>query len=664
MPPPSPAITVVVPVRDGAAYLGRALESVRRQTFADWELVAVDDGSVDTTPRLLYEWALVDHRVRALRHRVNAGVSAARNTALRAARGEWVAYLDSDDEFYPDHLARVWAERGRGDALVFEYDIRDPRRPGGAGPPEYRFRAGPWPPRPSDAPMPVPLGVAHRRAVLDRVGLFDEALAREEDRDLWVRLARAGAAIAFVPAASGRYHVRSESLSRTAGPAAPRAGPPPPPEVEVLHDRAGRQPDPPAGRRVPRTGCGPARVLFCSYHGYLDPASGAAWAVRDLLESFAARGRACGVLCGPDLDAGRPVPLAAALRRAGFGFSAERARPAGLEADLLHGVVDGVPVTVFDPVGRLAAPEPTPAEEAAFLEVLRQVQGHFRADVLLTYGGHRLARAAMAEGRRLGMAVAVWVHNLAYRDPGFFRAADAVLVPSTFAQDHYGRLGVACTALPGPVRADRVRCDRRDPRYLTFVNPIPNKGVTLAARVFAELGRRRPDIPALVVAGRGDVDGLARSGVDLSNVDTVHRMPNRADPRDFLRMTRVLLVPSVHAETFGRVAAEAVLNGIPVVASDHEALPDTVGPAGTLLPVPASVKEDPTVTPTAEEAAPWVEAVVRAWDAAGPAVPPDVRAEVCTRWSGEAAVGRFAEWFDGLVGRTDGAGRAGAGGAS
>jgi len=389
--------------------------------------------------------------------------------------------------------------------------------------------------------------------------------------------------------------------------------------------------------------------LFCSYHGYADAASGAACATRDLLESLAARGRACGVLCGPDLDSTRTAPIGHILFKEGSGFRTDRVSPHGLPVRLHHVILAGVPVTVFDPVDRPTAPEPTPAEESAFLQVLREVQGQFDADILLTYGGHRLARGVMAEGRRLGMKVVFWLHNLAYRDPGFFNAADAVLVPSEFARNYYRRLGVDCVAIPGPVHAARVHCDREERQYVTFVNPVPAKGVRLAAGVIRELAERRPDIPILVVAGRGDVDGLARSGVDLGRVETVHRMPNTPDPRDFLRRTRVLLMPSLEEETFGRVAAEAILNGIPVVASDRGALPDTVGEAGIVVPVPERLVHDHRAVPTAADVRPWADAVIRAWDE-GQGLAPAELAEVCARWSGELVVVRFGGWFDNLIG--------------
>jgi len=134
-----------------------------------------------------------------------------------------VAYLDHDSEFYPDHLARVHALRDRGDVLLFRYDLVE-ERPGhpdlGTGythDSAARFHAL------DTETVAVPLGVAHRRALLATVGYFDETLGRhkgrEEDADLWRRFARAGTKFNAVQAKSGLDRVRGTSLSRTRPPA-------------------------------------------------------------------------------------------------------------------------------------------------------------------------------------------------------------------------------------------------------------------------------------------------------------------------------------------------------------------------------------------------------------------------------------------------------------
>ena len=91
-----PAVSVVIPVYNSAKYLRECLDSVVSQTFDDWEIVAVDDGSSDESPAILDEYAAKDSRIRVI-HKANAGVSAARNDGLDTAKGEYIVFVDSDD---------------------------------------------------------------------------------------------------------------------------------------------------------------------------------------------------------------------------------------------------------------------------------------------------------------------------------------------------------------------------------------------------------------------------------------------------------------------------------------------------------------------------------------------------------------------------------------
>jgi glycosyltransferase involved in cell wall biosynthesis len=224
-----PRISVVMPVHDGAATLDRALQSLLRQTFPAWELLAVDDGSTDDSHERLQRWARQDERIRNLRLPTNGGPAAARNAGLWHTTGDLVAYLDCDDEYYPDYLDQVDRFGDRAEVLVCGYDLVYDD----AGPNSLRMA---WDPgRRRDRlfveNIVTPLGVAHRRDLWAAVGGFDESLRFEEDWDFWKRLARAGASVDYLPFKSGLYHIREGSLSRSReskGPLATQTGSRPP----------------------------------------------------------------------------------------------------------------------------------------------------------------------------------------------------------------------------------------------------------------------------------------------------------------------------------------------------------------------------------------------------------------------------------------------------
>ena len=97
------SVSVIVPVYNTAQYLPGCLDSILVQTFKDFELLLVDDGSTDESPAICDAYAAKDKRIRVF-HRQNSGVSAARNLGVEQATGKWICYVDSDDEVKPDYL--------------------------------------------------------------------------------------------------------------------------------------------------------------------------------------------------------------------------------------------------------------------------------------------------------------------------------------------------------------------------------------------------------------------------------------------------------------------------------------------------------------------------------------------------------------------------------
>ena len=111
-------LSIIIPVYRVEATLSRCLESVLGQTFGDFEVVLVDDGSPDACPLMCDEWAMKDSRIRVV-HKLNGGLSDARNAGIDEARGEWITFVDSDDFLDIDTYAKVmpWAK----DADIVEF---------------------------------------------------------------------------------------------------------------------------------------------------------------------------------------------------------------------------------------------------------------------------------------------------------------------------------------------------------------------------------------------------------------------------------------------------------------------------------------------------------------------------------------------------------------
>jgi glycosyltransferase involved in cell wall biosynthesis len=398
---------------------------------------------------------------------------------------------------------------------------------------------------------------------------------------------------------------------------------------------------------------GKPRLFFCSYHGYADPSSGAAISTRDLLEMLTARGWSCGVLCGPHTDFERARAPSELLSAATGNATSARGQDGGIAYTLHHALAGGVRLTVYVP-DRARPGEPAEDEGRVFLRLFERISGHFRPDVLLTYGGHWLARAIPGAARRQGTRVVFALHNFAYGDAGLFRDVDAVLFPSRTARDHYrATLGIDGTAIPGPFDEGRLLCDARERRFLTFVNPQPEKGVYWFARIAYELGRRRPDIPLLVVEGRAGRDWLHRVGLGKAGRANLYVMANTEDPRQFYRVSKAVLTPSLVPETLARVPIEAMMNGIPVLASRRGALTETLANGGFLFDVPERYKPESRVVPAADEVRPWLETIERLWDdPAYYAAHSDRCQQAARAWRSEAILPRFESFlFDVARGR-------------
>jgi glycosyltransferase involved in cell wall biosynthesis len=635
----SPLISVVLPVYNGRSTLERALRSVSDQTFADWELLAVDDGSTDDSPAILQAWAERDARIRPHRLPENNGQCAARNFGIRHSNGEIICYLDQDDEYFSDYLSTVDRHRHKGNVLVSRYDLVYDDAPPGTP-------AKTWQPELVAGAMFLQsiatlLGMAHQRALIERVGGFNELLWNNEDWDLWRRFARTGASFTFLASKSGRCHARKQSQSRVCRLTRKQQ------ETFAANQRAGKplfgdRPHHVSHRKI-------KKIVFVSPHSIVDFYNGAAIATVHSLQLLQRQGFECQAFCGSRLDAPDESQLEEQLDRQQAPYESRQAKIGDYEGRMVFSLLGDLPVTSFGAASTRGQWRDD-AEIAAFLTAFSLFLDKNHPDVVLTYGGDRVSLSMMKEVKRRDIPIVFNLHNFQYAHPAPFLRADYVTVPSEFGRQHYWEtLGLACQRLPNVVDWQRVQVSDRQPRYVTFVNPHVVKGVFVFARIAEVLARRRPDILFLIVEGRGKVNWLQQTGLDLSAMSNLHYLPITPDPRSFYRISKLVLVPSVVNEAFGLVAAEAMVNGIPVLASNCGALPETVGDDGFLFDVPGRYTATSRELPSAEEVEPWVETIIRLWDSASLYEEASQAARSrADSWRTERIVPVYNEFFNGI----------------
>ncbi len=182
-----PAVTVIIPTYNRAGWLSDAIDSVLAQTYPDYELVVVDDGSTDHTPELLAHY---NEAIQTITLPHNQGVSVARNVGIQSTDSQWVAFLDSDDRWLPDKLEKQIQCVHLNSAIQVHFTdeiwIRKGKR---VNPKKKHQKQEGWIFQPSlSLCLMAPSTILIRRDVFEATGLFDESLPVCEDYDLWLKV--------------------------------------------------------------------------------------------------------------------------------------------------------------------------------------------------------------------------------------------------------------------------------------------------------------------------------------------------------------------------------------------------------------------------------------------------------------------------------------------
>jgi glycosyltransferase involved in cell wall biosynthesis len=597
---PIPLVSAILTF-DAQTFPENSIESLLMQIFPDWELLIVNNRFFADPSDRLKDWAAKDPRIHVLQTTENTGINGARNFGLMNARGQWIAYLNGNEEFYPDYLAHIVQHRDKGDVLVFCTGHIHRGKNG-----EVQERT--WAPGREQQNMFLrsvspPLGVAHRRALIEKAGLFNELLWCDAEGDYWRRLARAGASFVFLPLKSGECHLQTEDLDSRPVPNASQR------EILVNNWRQGK---PLYGNQPIKTP--PRKIAFISAHCSIDFTSGAAIATLRLLRYLNLLGYQCEVFCSSRLDAPEELLLEQTLAEQGCQYEVRHAHIGPYTGRMIFAMQGSVPVTIYETAstrGRWQGRD----EIAAFFTALDIFLDRNKPDAVMLFGGDPISREIINRIKRRDIPLIFALRNFSYPVVDFFQSMDYVFVPSEFSrQYHWEKLGLACHVLPNVMELEKICALDRKPEYLTFVNPDKNKGVYVLARIALELARHRPDIPLLIVEGRERSGIMDSMGGDIKGLTNIRIMPNTPDPRRFYGITKAMLVPSIWNESFGLVAAEAMCNGIPVLASNRGSLPEIVGQGGLLFDIPAKYTPKTCEIPSPDEVAPWLEVIIRLWD--------------------------------------------------
>ena len=355
------------------------------------------------------------------------------------------------------------------------------------------------------------------------------------------------------------------------------------------------------------------RLAFINPVNLFDAGNGAALSVRTMLEQLAQRGAACTALTACCFDAPPADGLADILGSRGL---APTGRIAEFNVQVWQGRAGGV---TYDAVALATQQRDqlTATEELIFRDTARAWLETHRPNVVITFGGLLLDVEIQRCAKAAGAAVVFYLANPSYARQETFAHADLILTNSAATVAHYAStLGLSAHSIGSFVDAAPVVASHSDPQFITFINPRPEKGVTLFLKLVQKAYQFAPDMRFLVVESRGTLsDAMQRLGLPDQLLEQVTILPRQESMASVYGKTKILLVPSLWFETAGRVLTEANANGIPVIASERGGIAETLQDAGRVLPVPAQCVTNHWHLPDDAEIEPWWDELLTLWRA-------------------------------------------------
>lgn len=343
-----------------------------------------------------------------------------------------------------------------------------------------------------------------------------------------------------------------------------------------------------APRSTPARAQRKPRLLWANPFCLLDTSSGASMAVREMLIQLANNGYEVMVLGATIFDAEKGVTR--------FKKQWETVQ----ESDKKIIKVNDTPLTHhLVKTASIKRAEMQASEEGTWFALYTKMLKDFKPDVVYYYGGQTLDLLIPDEAHARGIPAVSYLANGNYQGTRWCRDVDLILTDSHATADMYKEkqgfspVPVGAFIDPGPVIASS-----HERKHVLLVNPSLQKGAALVVRLAMLLEQKRPDIVFEVVQSRGDWQALVKQvtqqfGEPREALDNVILTPNTTDMRPIYGRARMLLALSLWWESFGRVAAEAMLNGIPAMVTNRGGLPEVIGNAGLKIDLPESMYEKP-----------------------------------------------------------------------
>jgi len=347
----------------------------------------------------------------------------------------------------------------------------------------------------------------------------------------------------------------------------------------------------------------------------VDPTSGAAIAICTILSALSTAGYRTFSYSASIMDPNGEVPFGPVLGK-DAADPANRGRTLRFERD---GTDHLVFLTTSSQGKKLTA-----EEAQAFLQRWRKAVRDERPDIILTFGTSALSRAMHQVSRDSGAQIVHFLANGEFTDTETILPEDGAITCSDFLRRRYSdRLGVNAKVLYpilplgrsiGPGEPSIAASADRRLGFVTFVNPLPNKGLTLFHWLAKRALRERPDIRFLVIESRMPREVLQRMKVDLGAMPNVWLIPTQRDVREIYRRTAVMLYPSFWAEGFGQGVVESQRSGIPVIASTRGGLPEALNGGGIALDISKKCHDNYYAYPEPDCREAWWDALIGIWD--------------------------------------------------